>query len=150
MFIPSLFFPLSLSLFLFAASWPKTMSGYASTAGTTCSMVIICGTDLYTAHVGDSRIVMGKTEPPNLYDTKAPKGHFLVEKLTVDHKPGDKEEVERIENAGGRVQDKAGVLRVVWSRASLDHQGPIRRNTELTDIPFLAVARSLGNAILCI
>lgn len=134
--------------FLPAASWPKTLSGYPSTAGSTCSMVIICGNDMYTAHVGDSRIVLGKSEPrgfntSNVYGVTSHK--IVTETLTVDHKPSDIEEIERIEEAGGRVQDKAGVQRVVWSRPKLDHTGPITRNTELTDIPFLAVARSLGN-----
>ncbi|XP_071478018.1 protein phosphatase 1D-like [Diadema antillarum] len=124
-------------------TWAKTLSGYPSTAGTTCSMVIICGTDMYVAHVGDSRIVMGveqRQSPDVMSDTA-----IVAEKLTVDHKPGDTEELKRIENAGGQVLEKAGVQRVVWSRPRLDHQGPIRRNTELTDIPFLAVARSLGD-----
>lgn len=130
------------------SSWPKTLSGYPSTAGSTCSMVIICGNDMYTAHVGDSRIVLGKSEPrgfntSNVYGVTSHK--IVTETLTVDHKPSDIEEIERIEEAGGRVQDKAGVQRVVWSRPKLDHTGPITRNTELTDIPFLAVARSLGD-----
>ena len=41
--------------------------------------------------------------------------------------------------------NKSGVNRVVWSRPKLNHSGPIRRSTKLDKIPFLAVARSLGD-----
>lgn len=41
--------------------------------------------------------------------------------------------------------NKSGVNRVVWARPKLNHSGPIRRSTKLDKIPFLAVARSLGD-----
>lgn len=41
--------------------------------------------------------------------------------------------------------NKSGVNRVVWARPKLNHSGPIRRSTKLDLIPFLAVARSLGD-----
>lgn len=41
--------------------------------------------------------------------------------------------------------NKAGVERVVWNRPHPGHKGPIRRSTPFDQIPFLAVARSLGN-----
>lgn len=40
---------------------------------------------------------------------------------------------------------KSGVNRVVWKRPRLTHNGPVRRSTVIDQIPFLAVARSLGN-----
>ena len=43
------------------------------------------------------------------------------------------------------VMNKSGVNRVVWSRPKITHTGPIRRSTKLDKIPFLAVARSLGD-----
>lgn len=39
---------------------------------------------------------------------------------------------------------KSGVNRVVWKRPRLTHNGPVRRSTVIDQIPFLAVARSLG------
>lgn len=35
--------------------------------------------------------------------------------------------------------------RVVWNRPRIGHRGPVRRSTPIDEIPFLAVARSLGD-----
>ncbi|XP_061608165.1 protein phosphatase, Mg2+/Mn2+ dependent, 1Db isoform X3 [Phyllopteryx taeniolatus] len=43
------------------------------------------------------------------------------------------------------VMKKSGVNRVVWKRPRLTHNGPVRRSTVIDQIPFLAVARSLGD-----
>ena len=40
---------------------------------------------------------------------------------------------------------KSGVPRVVWNRPKMGHKGPVRRSTHIDEIPFLAVARSLGD-----
>uniref|UniRef100_A0A8C7N228 PPM-type phosphatase domain-containing protein n=1 Tax=Oncorhynchus kisutch TaxID=8019 RepID=A0A8C7N228_ONCKI len=40
---------------------------------------------------------------------------------------------------------KSGVNRVVWKRPRLTHNGPVRRSTVMDQIPFLAVARALGD-----
>ncbi len=40
---------------------------------------------------------------------------------------------------------KSGVPRVVWNRPRMGHRGPVRRSTHIDEIPFLAVARSLGD-----
>ena len=61
-----------------------------------------------------------------------------------DHKPEDPEEKKRIEASGGLVMAKAGVQRVVWHRPKPNHKGPVRRSTHIDNIPFLAVARALG------
>lgn len=42
------------------------------------------------------------------------------------------------------VINKSGVNRVVWKRPRLTHNGPVRRSTVIDQIPFLAVARALG------
>ena len=66
-------------------------------------------------------------------------------RLTTDHKPESTEELRRIERSGGKVVEKSGVPRVVWYRPRGGHQGPVRRSTHIDEIPFLAVARSLGD-----
>ena len=64
-----------------------------------------------------------------------------------DHKPDDPKELKRIENDGGQVLAKAGVQRVVWHRPKIN-TGPVRRSTNVDNIPFLAIARALGKKIL--
>lgn len=66
-------------------------------------------------------------------------------RLTQDHKPESKHEKLRINNSGGKVMSKRGVQRVVWNRPKIEHRGPVRRSTPIDEIPFLAVARSLGD-----
>ncbi|XP_053310550.1 protein phosphatase 1D [Spea bombifrons] len=117
--------------------WPKTMTGLPSTSGTTASVVIIRGNKMYVAHVGDSGVVLGFQNNPK-EDLKA------VE-VTQDHKPELPKERARIEGLGGSVINKSGVNRVVWKRPRLTHNGPVRRSTVIDQIPFLAVARALGD-----
>lgn len=92
---------------------------------------------LYTGHVGDSKIVLGRKNP----ETKM----WIAHPLTKDHKPDSPEEMKRIAAAGGEVMNKSGVERVVWYRPKCAYKGPIRRSTNFDRIPFLAVARSLGD-----
>uniref|UniRef100_A0A8D2N9U0 PPM-type phosphatase domain-containing protein n=1 Tax=Zonotrichia albicollis TaxID=44394 RepID=A0A8D2N9U0_ZONAL len=126
------------SWFLPAAEWPKTMTGLPSTSGTTASVVIIRGSKMYVAHVGDSGVVLGVQDDP--------KDDFVrAVEVTQDHKPELPKERERIEGLGGSVINKSGVNRVVWKRPRLSHNGPVRRSTVIDQIPFLAVARALGD-----
>ncbi|XP_053130486.1 protein phosphatase 1D [Hemicordylus capensis] len=118
--------------------WPKTMTGLPSTSGTTASVVIIRGSKMYVAHVGDSGVVLGVQEDP--------KDDFVrAVEVTQDHKPELPKERQRIEGLGGSVINKSGVNRVVWKRPRLTHNGPVRRSTVIDQIPFLAVARALGD-----
>uniref|UniRef100_A0A8C8BHY5 Protein phosphatase, Mg2+/Mn2+ dependent 1D n=1 Tax=Otus sunia TaxID=257818 RepID=A0A8C8BHY5_9STRI len=118
--------------------WPKTMTGLPSTSGTTASVVIIRGSKMYVAHVGDSGVVLGVQDDP--------KDDFVrAVEVTQDHKPELPKERERIEGLGGSVINKSGVNRVVWKRPRLTHNGPVRRSTIIDQIPFLAVARALGD-----
>ncbi|KAM5274825.1 protein phosphatase 1D [Ctenodactylus gundi] len=120
------------------AEWPKTMTGLPSTSGTTASVVIIRGMRMYVAHVGDSGVVLGVQDDP--------KDDFVrAVEVTQDHKPELPKERERIEGLGGSVMNKSGVNRVVWKRPRLTHSGPVRRSTVIDQIPFLAVARALGD-----
>ncbi|XP_063059456.1 protein phosphatase, Mg2+/Mn2+ dependent, 1Db isoform X2 [Engraulis encrasicolus] len=118
--------------------WPKTITGLPSTSGTTASVVVIRGDRMYVAHVGDSSVVLGVREDPSDKVIKA------VE-VTQDHKPELPKERQRIEGLGGSVVKKSGVNRVVWKRPRLTHNGPVRRSTVIDQIPFLAVARALGD-----
>ncbi|XP_049879679.1 protein phosphatase 1B [Pectinophora gossypiella] len=117
--------------------WPKTVTGLPSTAGTTASVAFIRRGKIYIGHVGDSAIVLGYQ--------KEGSEEWAAKPLTSDHKPESTAEIERIQRCGGKVVSKAGVPRVVWNRPRLGHKGPIKKNTLMDEIPFLAVARSLGD-----
>lgn len=71
--------------------------------------------------------------------------NWVSQPLTRDHKPESDEETKRIVRCGGKVISKSGVPRVVWNRPRTGHKGPVRRSTHIDEIPFLAVARSLGD-----
>jgi protein phosphatase 1D len=128
---------LSLSDFHDAENWPKTTAGLPSTSGTTASVCFIMNNKVYSGHVGDSRIILARKNPL----TKM----WIPISLTEDHKPGSEAEKQRITDAGGEVMCKSGVDRVVWFRPKNGHRGPIRRSTNFDKIPFLAIARSLGD-----
>ena len=119
-------------------NWAKTGSGLPSTAGTTASIAFIRRGKIFIGHVGDSGIIMGEQDEENPEEWNA-------KMLTKDHKPESEEELARIEAAGGKVINKSGVPRVVWNRPKLGHTGPVRRSTPVDEIPFLAVARALGD-----
>uniref|UniRef100_A0A672H2B2 Protein phosphatase, Mg2+/Mn2+ dependent 1D n=1 Tax=Salarias fasciatus TaxID=181472 RepID=A0A672H2B2_SALFA len=118
--------------------WPKTLMGLPSTSGTTASVVVLRGNRMYLAHVGDSAVVLGIQD-----DASVP--FIRAVEVTQDHKPELPRERERIEGLGGSVIKKSGVNRVVWKRPRLSHNGPVRRSTVIDQIPFLAVARALGD-----
>ncbi|XP_029925128.1 protein phosphatase 1D-like [Myripristis murdjan] len=118
--------------------WPKTLTGLPSTSGTTASVIVIRGNHMYVAHVGDSAVVIGVKDNDSDITLRALE-------ITQDHKPELPKEKERIERLGGSVMKKSGVNRVVWKRPRLTHNGPVRRSTVIDQIPFLAVARALGD-----
>ncbi|TKR65472.1 hypothetical protein L596_025874 [Steinernema carpocapsae] len=121
-------------------SWPKTSSGYPCTAGTTASCVFIRRGKLFIGHVGDSAVFLGKSHSGDDFGAR-----LQAIRLTVDHKPDSAEELHRIESAGGAVMNKAGINRVVWNRPKRGHTGPVTADTPVENIPFLAVARALGD-----
>jgi serine/threonine protein phosphatase PrpC len=67
--------------------------------GSTAAVSFVVGSTLYTANVGDTRVVLGWK------DRKAVR-------LSFDHKPSVATEKERIERLGGEVTKKYGVARV--------------------------------------
>lgn len=90
--------------------------------------------------MGDSAIILGyQAEDDPQWKAKA---------LTKDHKPESGPEMTRIQESGGKVVSKSGVPRVVWNRPRIGHKGPVRRSTHMDEIPFLAVARSLGKCTI--
>jgi len=119
-------------------NWSRTGSGLPSTAGTTASIAFVRRGKIFVGHVGDSGIVLGEQddEYPDIWNAKP---------LTRDHKPECEIELARIEAAGGKVVNKSGVPRVVWNRPRPGHTGPVRRSTPIDEVPFLAVARALGD-----
>lgn len=120
-------------------SWKKTTQGHPSTAGTTASVCFIKRGKLFIGHVGDSGIVLGERDPHH-------PSRWRAKSLTKDHKPDCSVELARIKAAGGKVVEKAGVPRVVWYRPhDPEHRGPVGRSTPIDEVPFLAVARALGD-----
>ncbi|KZC07213.1 PREDICTED: protein phosphatase 1D [Dufourea novaeangliae] len=117
--------------------WPRTASGLPSTAGTTASIAFVRKGKIYMGHVGDSAIILG-------YQVDGDP-QWRAKPLTKDHKPESGPEMMRIRESGGKVVSKSGVPRVVWNRPRIGHKGPVRRSTHIDEIPFLAVARSLGD-----
>ncbi|KAM8718560.1 hypothetical protein ACLKA7_001724 [Drosophila subpalustris] len=118
--------------------WPRTANGHLSTAGTTATVAFMRREKIYIGHVGDSGIVLGYQNPNDR--------RWRAKQLTTDHKPESIVEKTRIQRSGGQVAIKSGVPRVVWNRPRDPlHRGPIKRRTVVDDIPFLAVARSLGD-----
>ncbi|XP_044597957.1 uncharacterized protein DDB_G0292186, partial [Cotesia glomerata] len=117
--------------------WPRTASGLPSTAGTTASIAFIRKGKIYIGHVGDSGIILGYQNEDD--------PQWKAKPLTKDHKPESGPEMTRIQESGGKVISKSGVPRVVWNRPRIGHKGPVRRSTHIDEIPFLAVARSLGD-----
>uniref|UniRef100_A0A915CT23 PPM-type phosphatase domain-containing protein n=1 Tax=Ditylenchus dipsaci TaxID=166011 RepID=A0A915CT23_9BILA len=96
--------------------WPMTASGYPCTAGTTASCAI-----LRDGKLNENAI-----------------------KLTEDHKPDDKEERLRIEGPVVLLEARL-VFSSCLERPARTHKGPVRRSTPTENIPFLAVARALGD-----
>lgn len=71
---------------------------------------------LHVAHVGDSRCVLGRSDPDATGDAQ-----WVNMDLTVDHKPDMPEERARIEAAGGRVVYDGGWNHRVYAK---NHRGP--------------------------
>ena len=152
--------------------WPKTASGLPSTAGTTASIAFIRSvqffqiiTSPHDSLLGGERssLVMLETLPSSLehkiqtIQTSGEQNHSLGTTnrnrlVGFNHYTSKSilalfltEESERITQCGGKVICKSGVPRVVWNRPKMGHKGPVRRSTHIDEIPFLAVARSLGD-----
>ena len=138
-------------------NWARTSKVLPSTSGTTASVLFIRNGKYYTGHVGDSRIVLVKRNVDTF--------RWIAHQLTTDHKPESYNERKRIERAGGEVRSRVGVSRVVWKRPVLNEEFANLKPEDFQDcldqmpsypvsdtlvdsyqtIPFLAIARSLGD-----
>lgn len=103
----------------------------ATRSGTTCTLVLhsLERNTVYIAHVGDSRVVLGRK----------PKESTLLEAvdLTVDHKPDLPAERERIEQAGGVVIFDGGWNYRVFAKDKKDSRGK--------RYPGLNMSRAMGD-----
>jgi len=96
-------------------------------SGSTCVSMIYTKEKLVCANVGDSRAVLGRCV----------NGSWKSQNLSRDHKPNDKDEMERILNKNGRVEpfrDDVG-----------EYIGPHRVWLQEHNIPGLAMSRSFGD-----
>ncbi len=84
------------------------MGGGRSMAGCTATVVLITPQEIYCANAGDSRTVLSKAKKAC--------------DLSVDHKPNDREEKRRIEQAGGFVQEDRVNGMLALSRALGDFE----------------------------
>lgn len=78
--------------FVLTDTWTPTASGYQSTAGTTATVALIRRGKLYTAHVGDSGLVVGEKQTTESKSLHPIKGIMF----TTDHKPETPAEKEVI------------------------------------------------------
>jgi serine/threonine protein phosphatase PrpC len=107
-------------------------------SGTTLVLVLIKGSLLYCANVGDSRALVARQINDTAQNTSTGR-HWMSIALSRDHKPDDKNESIRIQQCNGRVesyQDENG-----------NPVGPARVWLKNQDLPGLAMSRSLGDAV---
>ena len=110
-------------------------------SGTTCVLVFKIGKKIICSNVGDSRAILVERnfsfdEKTNEITTK-----YEIIELSHDHKPNNKEEKERIEKAGGEVDQE--FLNETDEKSNL----PFRVWKKDCDYPGLSLSRSLGDKI---
>ena len=128
-------------------------------SGTTAVFLLYCGNTLYFSSVGDSRGILATTHPPDvLAATQPPRGDdkalladikrrrsvspeigLTAVQMTVDQKPEDPRELERITACGGvvmRLEDDNG-----------KRVGPYRVWKVENMYPGIAMSRSLGDKL---
>lgn len=105
----------------------------ATRSGSTVSVVlhVFASRMLYIAHVGDSRVVLGKQV------VEGGKTKWQAKDLTIDHKPDLPEERARIEKAGGIVLFDGGWNYRVFAKGKTDSRGK--------RYPGLNMSRAMGD-----
>ena len=101
-------------------------------SGTTCVLVIHIGEHIICANVGDSRAIL-------VYDEKndSKLNYINVFPLSIDNKPDNPEEKERIYKMGGKIEQ---LMNQFGERI-----GPLRVWVKNKDYPGLAMSRSFGD-----
>ncbi|KAF8821247.1 protein phosphatase 2c containing protein [Cardiosporidium cionae] len=100
-----------------------------SLSGSTCTLVLILQNTIYTANVGDSRVIVGSFR----------NGKWSAKPLSDDHKPNRPDEWDRIVEAGGRIEP-------LCCRSN-EFIGPPRVWLPSILLPGLAMSRSMGDTI---
>lgn len=100
--------------------------------GTTATVVALVGNQLFIAHVGDTRAVLSK-------------GNGVVKRLCEDHRPGRKDEMERIESAGGIVVKVRGTYRVNGVLAVSRAIGDVNLKDVVIAMPDVSSFHLMGN-----
>ena len=98
-------------------------------SGSTVVSVLMRNHKIYCANLGDSRAVIGKKVEDN----------WASVALSRDHKPNEKDEADRINRCGGRVE----TFRDMEGKSI----GPLRVWMRSENVPGLAMTRSMGDAV---
>ncbi|OMJ68208.1 hypothetical protein SteCoe_34410 [Stentor coeruleus] len=98
-------------------------------SGSTLCLIMISGPQIVCASIGDSRCIIGK-----FIET------WDYEILSIEHKPTVYDEVQRIEQAGGLVSVAPNIRNKT--------QGMLRVWSDDSDIPGLAMTRSIGDKLM--
>ena len=102
----------------------------SSLSGTTCTSIIVSLNNIICANVGDSRAILARYE----------NGVYNATNLSRDHKPTESDEMKRILSNGGRIKQ-------YYDEKLNEYIGPERIWLKNSEIPGLAMSRSIGDSI---
>ena len=102
----------------------------SSLSGTTCTSIIVSANNVICANVGDSRAIMASYE----------NGVYNAINLSRDHKPTESDEMKRILSCEGRIKQ-------FYDKKTQEYIGPERIWLKNSEIPGLAMSRSIGDSI---
>ena len=102
----------------------------SSLSGTTCTSILVSLNKVICANVGDSRAVLARYE----------NGTYNATNLSRDHKPTESDEMKRILSSGGRIKQ-------YYDDKLNEYIGPDRIWLKNSEIPGLAMSRSIGDSI---
>ena len=102
----------------------------SSLSGTTCTSIIISQNKIICSNVGDSRAILARYE----------NGIYNSINLSRDHKPTETDEMKRILLEGGRIKQ-------FYDPKIKEYIGPERIWLKNSEIPGLAMSRSIGDSI---
>ena len=99
-------------------------------SGTTCTSILVFPNRVICANVGDSRAILSRYE----------NGIYNSINLSRDHKPTETDEMKRILSNGGRIKQ-------FYDKKIKEFIGPERIWLKNSEIPGLAMSRSIGDTI---